>query len=70
VVGEETGGMSVHFGDVLGYKLPVSKMLCSVSYKRFWQMNADENDIHGTLPDVAVPASEAMEAAMKLVKGN
>lgn len=70
VVGEETGGMSVHFGDVLGYKLPVSKMFCSVSYKRFWQMNADENDIHGTLPDVAVPASEAMEAAMKLVKGN
>lgn len=68
VIGEETGGMGVHFGDILGYELPVSKLFCSVSYKRFWQMNADENNNHGTIPDVAVPADEALDAAMKLIK--
>lgn len=68
VIGEETGGMGVHFGDILGYELPVSKLFCSVSYKCFWQMNADENNNHGTIPDVAVPADEALDAAMKLIK--
>ena len=70
VIGEETGGMNVCYGDVLNYRLPVSGLWCSLSYKRFWQFRANENDIHGTIPDVAVPATEAMDAAMKLIKKN
>ena len=70
VIGEETGGMNVCYGDILNYRLPVSKLSCSVSYKRFWGVHADEKDIHGTIPDVAVKAADAMEAAMKLVKKN
>lgn len=70
VVGEETGGMNVSFGDILYFQLPVSKLSCSVSYKRFWLFHADENDIHGTLPDIPVPAADAMKAAMKLAKKN
>lgn len=68
VIGEETGGMNVCYGDVLGYRLPVSKLYCSISFKRFWQFRADESDIHGTIPDVAVPASEAMDKALKMIK--
>ncbi len=69
-VGEETGGMNVSFGDILYFRLPVSKLSCSVSYKRFWQFHADENNIHGTLPDIPVPAADALDAAMKLVGKN
>lgn len=70
VVGEETGGMNVCYGDILQYTLPVSRLTAYISFKRFWQLRADENDIHGTLPDVAVPAADALDAAMKLVKTN
>lgn len=68
VIGEETGGMNVCYGDVLSYRLPVSRLHCSISFKRFWQFQADENDIHGTLPDVAVPASDAMTRALDIIK--
>ncbi|MDE6009590.1 MAG: hypothetical protein K2G90_10335, partial [Muribaculaceae bacterium] len=68
VIGEETGGMNVCFGDILPYKLPISNLSTSISFKRFWQLRADENDVHGTLPDIEVPAADALERAMKLVK--
>lgn len=68
IIGEETGGMSVSYGDVVKYELPVSKLTCYISYKRFWHLHADENDIHGTLPDIVVPANKAMEAAMKAIR--
>lgn len=68
VIGEETGGMNVCFGDVLSYHLPVSRLQCSISFKRFWQFRADESDIHGTIPDVAVPAAEALDKALEIIK--
>lgn len=68
VIGEETGGMNVCYGDILSYRLPVSGLVCSVSYKRFWQLHADENDIHGTIPHVAVPAAQALDKAMEIIR--
>lgn len=65
VVGEETGGMNVSFGDIINYKLPVSGLNCSLSYRRLWQYGADEHDIHGTLPDIVVPQEEALEYVLK-----
>ena len=70
VIGEETGGMNVHYGDILSYDLPISGLSASMPFKRFWQLNADENDVHGTLPDVAVPTAEALDVALKLAKKN
>lgn len=70
VIGEETGGMNVCYGEILQYALPVSKLTASISFKRFWQLRADENNIHGTIPDVNVPAADALDVAMKLVKKN
>lgn len=70
VIGEETGGMNVSYGDVLRYKLPISKIPAFMSYKRFWQFRADEDDIHGTIPDVALPAADALDTAIELAKKN
>lgn len=68
IIGEETGGMNVCYGDVLSYRLPVSRLHCSISFKRFWQFRADESDIHGTIPDIPVHASEALDKALEIIK--
>lgn len=68
VIGEETGGMNVCYGEILAYRLPVSKLVCSISYKRFWQMNADEDDIHGAIPDIATDAADALDTALRYIK--
>lgn len=68
VIGEETGGMNVSYGDIVMYTLPISKLRSSISFKRFWQVRANENYIHGTIPDIEVPASNAYEEAMKCIK--
>lgn len=68
VVGEETGGMNVCFGDVVSYRLPVSGLTCSISYKRFYQYGADDTDIHGTLPDVAASSAEALDTAVRMAR--
>lgn len=68
VIGEETGGMNVCYGDVLSYHLPVSRLHCSISFKRFWQFRADESDIHGTIPDIAVPSADALDKALQIIK--
>lgn len=70
VIGEETGGMNVCYGDICVYKLPISRLATTISYKRFWQFRADENDIHGTMPDIAVPAADALDTALKFIKKN
>lgn len=68
IVGEETGGMNVCFGDILPYRLPVSGLVCSISYKRFWQYGADEKNVHGAIPHYAVPQAQAMDKALKLAR--
>lgn len=68
LVGETTGGMNVSYGDVLGYNLPISGITCGISYKRFWKYNADENDIHGAVPEYQVPKEQAMKKALQLIK--
>lgn len=65
VVGEESGGMNVTFGDIRYYTLPHSRLLCGISWKRFYQYGADEGCIHGTLPDVEIPAEQAFEYTVK-----
>ena len=70
VIGEETGGMNVSYGDILAYSLPVSQLTTYIPFKRFWQLRADENDIHGTLPDIFVPSSEALDKAIEIIKQN
>lgn len=56
------------YGDKLWYHLPVSDLECGISFKRFWHLNADEDDIHGAMPDVTVPASVALDKALSMIK--
>lgn len=70
IIGEETGGMNVSFGDKVWYKLPVSGLECGISFKRFWQFKADESSIHGAIPDIPVPAQDAMSKTISLIKSN
>lgn len=70
VIGQETGGLNVHYGDVVSYTLPISKLYTYIPLKRFWQFRADEDDIHGTIPDIEVPAKDALSTALKLVSKN
>lgn len=70
VVGEEAGGMGVSFGDFVRYTLPASRLACTISHKRFWHYGADEEDIHGALPDYAVASQEALEKALQLIREN
>lgn len=67
VIGEESGGMNVCYGDVMYYPLPVSGIYCAISFKRFWQLHADERDIHGVIPDIAVPADDALDTALRRI---
>lgn len=68
VIGEETGGMNVHYGDVIGFRLPNSGLAVNVSHKRFWLPGADENDIHGVIPDIVCPQDEALEKALQYIE--
>lgn len=68
VIGEETGGMSVHYGDVIGFKLPNSGLSVNVSHKRFWLPGADENNIHGVMPDITSPQENALETALECIQ--
>lgn len=67
VIGEETGGMNVHFGDVLTYTLPHSNLKCNISHKRFWQPGADETSIHGVIPDIPTSQSDALNTALQMI---
>lgn len=68
IIGEETGGMNVTFGDMMYWTMPVSGIVTTISYKRFWFMNSDENDIHGVIPHISTTAGNALNTAIKQFK--
>jgi len=67
VIGEETGGMAVSFGEIISHVLPNSRFLCSISHKKFYHYGATDDNIHGTLPDYEVEAENALEFTMDLI---
>lgn len=68
VVGEETGGVCVSFGEYVSYYMPNSHIQATISSSRVWQYGADEKNIHATYPDYRVPAEQALDKALKLCK--
>lgn len=70
IVGEETGGLAVCFGDVIPQILPHSGLQVGVSHKKFYQYGATDENVHGTIPDYEVPANEAMNFAVKKIMEN
>jgi len=68
IIGEETGGLIVCYGDVASSKLPNTGIGFGVSWKKFYGYGADDSYTHGVKPDYEVPADEALEYTMKLIK--
>jgi len=67
VIGQETGGMAVCFGDVIRQKLPYSNLRFGVSHKKFYQYGATDANNHGTIPDYEVPSIDALKFTIDLI---
>lgn len=68
IIGEESGGLAVCFGDIVRQRLPYSGFSYTVSHKKFYQYGATDDDIHGTIPDYKVPADSALNFTIELIK--
>jgi C-terminal processing protease CtpA/Prc len=67
VIGEETGGLAVCFGDIISPELPNSGLSYSISWKKFYNYGATDDNTHGTLPDYNVEAEKALEFTIDLI---
>jgi len=67
IVGEETGGMNVCFGDMISLQLPNTGLFYGISYKKWYSYGATDDDIHGTLPDYNVEAENALDFTIDLI---
>ncbi len=67
VIGEETGGIAVCFGDIINQVHPNTKIEYSGSHKKFYHYGATESDTHGTIPDFTIPEKDALDFAMDLI---
>ncbi|MCL2040421.1 MAG: S41 family peptidase [Bacteroidales bacterium] len=70
IIGEETGGLIVCFGDMMGFNLPNTNLDYGVSYKKFYGYGADDEDTHGVIPEIETPAEQAMEKALEVIKNS
>ncbi|MGN0577681.1 MAG: S41 family peptidase [Ruminiclostridium sp.] len=61
IVGEVPGNMPTCYGDKLSFQTPNAKLLCSVSYKKFYRIDRSK-DNSPLIPDIEVSADEAQEA--------
>ncbi|MGN7987713.1 S41 family peptidase [Pedobacter sp. 22226] len=67
VIGEETGGMILSFGDIVPATLPETKLPLVVSSKLYLNIGADEHDWHGVIPDINCSRDEALQKALGLI---
>ncbi len=67
IVGTETGGWIVTFGDMCPQELPNTGISYGVSWKRFTGYGSEESMTHGVYPDVEVPAAQALDKALELI---
>ena len=68
IIGEETGGMNVSYGESIHFTLPNSKLKYCISSKRYWRYNATEDTIHGTIPDNEIPYYEALTYTIQKIQ--
>ena len=68
IIGEETGGWIVCYGDTFYDLLPHSRLIVGVSGVKFINQGAKSNDWHGVIPDIIVPSDESMEYVLEMIK--
>jgi len=69
VVGEIPGNMPSSYGDILYFQTPNALLVFTVSYKYFIRPDAAKSNLP-LLPNVQVPAHDAMEEALRLIRRN
>ena len=67
IIGEETGGHIVCFGDIIYITLPISKLQMGVSHKEFYGYGATDENRHGVIPDYKVDANKALDFTIDLI---
>ncbi len=70
IVGEETGGYIVCFGDIIYVSLPTSKLQMSISHKEFYGYGATDKERHGVVPDYKIDADKAFDFTIDLINHN
>ena len=67
VIGEMPGNMPTAYGDKLGFQIPESKLVLSVSYKKFYRVDINKS-IEPLIPDYTVEADKALEKLVEYIK--
>ena len=67
VIGEIPGNMPTAYGDKRGFQLPESKLVLSVSYKKFYRVDINKSE-EPLVPDCTVNADEALEKLVEYIK--
>jgi len=67
IIGEETGGQAVCFGDMIIQKLPNTDLMMGISHKKYYDYGATDENTHGTIPHYPVNNEKAMDFAIELI---
>jgi C-terminal processing protease CtpA/Prc len=68
IIGEETGGLIVSYGNVFDAILPNTGLPYGISKWKVYGYGASEDQKHGVIPDIIVPAEKAMDTAIEIIK--
>ncbi len=61
IVGQETGGLGVCFGDGIQFILPNSKISGQASCQKFYNIGAKKNDFRGVIPDIETKENDELK---------
>jgi C-terminal processing protease CtpA/Prc len=67
IVGEETGGWIVAYGDKITTTLPVTNLTITISQKKFYTVGATDKDFHGIIPDIKINSENALDFTLKKI---
>jgi len=70
IIGEETGGWGLCYGDNVYTELPNSRLAINVSCKLFYNIGATETSTHGVIPDFQVKSEDALDYVIKIIEKN
>jgi len=70
IIGEETGGWGLCYGDNVYAELPNSRLAINVSCKLFYNIGATETSTHGVIPDFQVKSEDALDYVIKIIEEN
>lgn len=66
IIGEETGGKGIDFGDIIQVKIPDTDILFDISCKEF--VDVGDNKAEGVQPDIVIESELAFKEAMRYIR--